>query len=124
MPQQAVDRCWELAANCPAYFLTEESYLLIRATIEPMKYLLIILSTALVNNVVLVKFLGLCPVMGVSSKLDSALGMGLATTFVLTLAALAAGAFCTAPAGPRIPAHSHFYFGNCGGSAVHRDGHA
>ncbi|MCB1860138.1 MAG: electron transport complex subunit RsxA [Chromatiaceae bacterium] len=54
-----------------------------------MKYLLIILSTALVNNVVLVKFLGLCPVMGVSSKLDSALGMGLATTFVLTLAALA-----------------------------------
>ncbi|MCB1831746.1 MAG: electron transport complex subunit RsxA, partial [Gammaproteobacteria bacterium] len=50
-----------------------------------MKYLLIILSTALVNNVVLVKFLGLCPVMGVSSKLDSALGMGLATTFVLTL---------------------------------------
>ena len=89
MPQQAVDRCWELAANCLAYFLTEESYLLIRATIEPMKYLLIILSTALVNNVVLVKFLGLCPVLGVSSKLDSALGMGLATTFVLTLAALA-----------------------------------
>ncbi|QEP45195.1 electron transport complex subunit RsxA [Ectothiorhodospiraceae bacterium BW-2] len=51
--------------------------------------MLIILSTALVNNVVLVKFLGLCPLMGVSSKLDSALGMGLATTFVLTLAALA-----------------------------------
>ncbi len=53
-----------------------------------MEYLLIILSTALVNNVVLVKFLGLCPFMGVSSKLDSALGMGLATTFVLTLAAV------------------------------------
>ncbi|MDJ0738545.1 MAG: electron transport complex subunit RsxA [Gammaproteobacteria bacterium] len=52
-----------------------------------MEYLLIILSTALVNNVVLVKFLGLCPLMGVSNKLDSALGMGLATTFVLTLAA-------------------------------------
>jgi electron transport complex protein RnfA len=52
-------------------------------------YLMIILGTALVNNVVLVKFLGLCPFMGVSSKLDSALGMGLATTFVLTLAALA-----------------------------------
>ncbi|MCB1756377.1 MAG: electron transport complex subunit RsxA [Gammaproteobacteria bacterium] len=51
-----------------------------------MEYLLIILSTALVNNVVLVKFLGLCPLMGVSNKLDSALGMGLATTFVLTLA--------------------------------------
>lgn len=51
------------------------------------EYLLLILATALVNNVVLVKFLGLCPFMGVSSKLDSALGMGLATTFVLTLAA-------------------------------------
>jgi electron transport complex protein RnfA len=54
-----------------------------------MEYFLLILSTALVNNVVLVKFLGLCPFMGVSNKLDSALGMGLATTFVLTLAAFA-----------------------------------
>ncbi|MGR9108126.1 MAG: electron transport complex subunit RsxA [Gammaproteobacteria bacterium] len=54
-----------------------------------MEYLLIILSTALVNNVVLVKFLGLCPLMGVSNKLDSALGMGFATTFVLTLSAFA-----------------------------------
>lgn len=53
------------------------------------EYLLIILTTALVNNVVLVKFLGLCPFMGVSNKLDSALGMGFATTFVLTLAAVA-----------------------------------
>ncbi|MCO6412202.1 MAG: electron transport complex subunit RsxA [Thiogranum sp.] len=53
------------------------------------EYLLLLLGTALVNNVVLVKFLGLCPFMGVSSKLDSALGMGLATTFVLTLAAVA-----------------------------------
>jgi len=52
-------------------------------------YLLILLSTALVNNVVLVKFLGLCPFMGVSNKLDSAVCMGLATTFVLTLAAVA-----------------------------------
>lgn len=42
----------------------------------------------MVNNVVLVKFLGLCPFMGVSKKLDSALSMGLATTFVLTLAAM------------------------------------
>ncbi len=52
-------------------------------------YLLLLLGTALVNNVVLVKFLGLCPFMGVSNKLDTALGMGLATTFVLTLAAVA-----------------------------------
>ena len=49
--------------------------------------LLMLLSTALVNNVVLVKFLGLCPVMGVSKSMDAALGMGLATTFVITLAA-------------------------------------
>lgn len=52
------------------------------------EYLLILLGTALVNNVVLVKFLGLCPFMGVSNKLDTALGMGLATTFVLTLASI------------------------------------
>lgn len=52
-------------------------------------FLLLVLGTALVNNVVLVKFLGLCPFMGVSNKLDTAVGMGLATTFVLTLAAAA-----------------------------------
>ncbi len=51
------------------------------------EYLLLLLSTALVNNVVLVKFLGLCPAMGVSKSMDAALGMGLATTFVITLAA-------------------------------------
>lgn len=50
---------------------------------------MLLLGTALVNNVVLVKFLGLCPFMGVSNKIDSAVGMGLATTFVLTLAAAA-----------------------------------
>lgn len=52
-------------------------------------YLLILLGTALVNNVVLVKFLGLCPFMGVSNKLSAALGMGFATSFVLTIAATA-----------------------------------
>lgn len=49
------------------------------------EYLLLLISTILVNNFVLVQFLGLCPFMGVSNKLDSALGMALATTFVLTL---------------------------------------
>jgi len=48
--------------------------------------LLILATTILVNNFILVHFLGLCPFMGVSGKLESALGMGLATTFVLTLA--------------------------------------
>lgn len=53
------------------------------------EFFLVLVSTALVNNVVLAKFLGLCPVMGVSKRMDGALGMGLATTFVLMLAALA-----------------------------------
>lgn len=49
------------------------------------EYALILLSTVLVNNFVLVKFLGLCPFMGVSRQLESAMGMAAATTFVLTL---------------------------------------
>ncbi|TAN47658.1 MAG: electron transport complex subunit RsxA [Methylococcaceae bacterium] len=52
------------------------------------EYLLILVSTILVNNFVLVKFLGLCPFLGVSRKLDTAMGMGLATTFVLTLSSI------------------------------------
>ncbi|MCJ8305114.1 electron transport complex subunit RsxA [Shewanella sp.] len=52
------------------------------------EYLLLLIGTVLVNNFVLVKFLGLCPFMGVSSKLESAIGMSMATTFVLTLASV------------------------------------
>ena len=52
------------------------------------KYALILISTVLVNNFVLVKFLGLCPFMGVSRKLETATGMGLATMFVLTLSSV------------------------------------
>lgn len=48
--------------------------------------LLLLFSTAIINNVVLVKFLGLCPFVGVTKKLDTAFGMGLATTFVITMA--------------------------------------
>jgi electron transport complex protein RnfA len=48
-------------------------------------YLLILISTVFVNNIVMVKILGLCPFMGVSKKLEAAIGMGAATTFVLTL---------------------------------------
>lgn len=54
------------------------------------EYALILLSTILVNNFVLVKFLGLCPFMGVSRKLETAIGMALATTFVLTLSSVSA----------------------------------
>jgi electron transport complex protein RnfA len=49
-------------------------------------YLLILISTVFVNNIVMAKILGLCPFMGVSKKLETAIGMGVATTFVLTLA--------------------------------------
>ncbi|WP_049721414.1 electron transport complex subunit RsxA [Gilvimarinus polysaccharolyticus] len=48
----------------------------------------ILLSAILVNNFVLVQFLGLCPFMGVSNKLETAIGMASATTFVLTLASI------------------------------------
>jgi electron transport complex protein RnfA len=49
------------------------------------EYALILISTILVNNFVLVKFLGLCPFMGGSKKMETAVGMAFATTFVLTL---------------------------------------
>ena len=48
-------------------------------------YLLILVATVFVNNIVMVKILGLCPFMGVSKKLEAAIGMSAATTFVLTL---------------------------------------
>lgn len=51
-------------------------------------YFLLFVGTVLVNNFVLVKFLGLCPFMGVSGKVETAAGMAMATTFVLTLASL------------------------------------
>ncbi len=52
------------------------------------EFALILVSTVLVNNFVLVKFLGLCPFMGVSRKLETATGMALATTFVLTISSI------------------------------------
>jgi len=54
------------------------------------EYALILVSTILVNNFVLVQFLGLCPFMGVSNKLETAMGMSFATTFVLTLSSVCA----------------------------------
>ena len=54
------------------------------------EYALILVGTVLVNNFVLVRFLGLCPFMGVSKNLEAAAGMSLATTFVLTLSSATA----------------------------------
>lgn len=50
---------------------------------------LIIISTVFVNNFVLARFLGLCPLMGVSKKVETSLGMGMAVTFVMTIASMA-----------------------------------
>jgi electron transport complex protein RnfA len=51
-----------------------------------MAYILIFITAIFVNNIVLSQFLGICPFLGVSKKVDSALGMGAAVAFVLTLA--------------------------------------
>ena len=51
------------------------------------EWLLILIGTVLVNNIVLTRFLGLCPLFGASNELDTAIGMGLATALVLTLTA-------------------------------------
>jgi len=48
-------------------------------------FILLLIVTALVNNVVLVNFLGLCPFIGTSGKVETAVGMGFAATFVMTL---------------------------------------
>ena len=53
------------------------------------QYLIIIVIAVLVNNYVLAKFLGICPFLGVSKKLDSAFGMSVAVTFVMALATAA-----------------------------------
>jgi electron transport complex protein RnfA len=53
-----------------------------------MNLILIFIAAAITNNFVLTYFLGICPFLGVSRRLESALGMGFATTFVMTLAAV------------------------------------
>ena len=53
-----------------------------------MEYILLIISAVLVNNVVLVQFLGICPFLGVSNKIETSIGMGVAVIFVMSLANL------------------------------------
>jgi electron transport complex protein RnfA len=53
-----------------------------------MQYILLIISAVLVNNVVLVQFLGICPFLGVSNKTETSIGMGVAVIFVMSLANL------------------------------------
>ena len=53
-----------------------------------MQVILIFISAAIVNNFVLAYFLGICPFLGVSKRVDTAVNMGLATTFVMSLSAV------------------------------------
>ena len=53
------------------------------------KFLIILMTSVLVNNYVLVRFLGICPFLGVSKKLNQAVGMGIAVTFVMLMATAA-----------------------------------
>ncbi|MCR4303675.1 MAG: electron transport complex subunit RsxA [Gallionella sp.] len=53
------------------------------------EYILLMISAALVNNVILARFLGLCSFMGVTTRIDTAVGMGMATTFVITVSSMA-----------------------------------
>ncbi len=53
-----------------------------------MEYLLLLIGSILVNNFIMSQFLGICPFLGVSKKLETALGMGMAVTFVMALASL------------------------------------
>ncbi len=53
-----------------------------------MAYILIIITAIFVNNIVLSQFLGICPFLGVSKKIETATGMGMAVAFVLTIATI------------------------------------
>lgn len=53
-----------------------------------MEYIIMIISAVLVNNIILAQFLGICPFLGVSSKINTSVGMGAAVLFVMTLATL------------------------------------
>ena len=53
-----------------------------------MEYLIIIISTIFINNIVLAKFLGICPFLGISKNTSTALGMGGAVVFVMTLSTI------------------------------------
>lgn len=55
-----------------------------------MEYFVIIISAIFVNNIILAQFLGICPFLGVSSKVTTSLGMGAAVTFVLVIASISA----------------------------------
>ena len=86
--------------------------------------LLILISSALVSNVVLSQFLGLCPFLGVSKKVETAAGMGTAVIFVITLSSGVAGSnlqiYSDAFEHP-VSADDRIYPRHCGAGTVRRN---
>ena len=82
--------------------------------------LLIAIGSALVNNVVLSQFLGLCPFLGVSKKVDTAAGMGAAVLFVITIASAVTNLISTNRF--NILKYDRIYPGNRSISTVRRNG--
>ncbi len=81
-----------------------------------MEYILIFISAIFVNNIVLSQFLGICPFLGVSKKVETAMGMSAAVAFVLTIATIVTlpdSEVCVGCFRIGILADNHFYPGHC-----------
>ena len=74
-----------IASMVESVHKTKDNPPLLSTLLNMTSYLLLLIAAVFINNIVLVKILGLCPFMGVSKSLEAAISMGLATTFVLTL---------------------------------------
>ena len=88
-------------------------------------YIFIDYRHPLINNFVLVKFLGLLPFMGVSKKFETAVGMGLATMFVLTVASLVhilVDHYILIPLNATFFTYISVYFSYCCSGAIYRNG--
>ena len=75
-----------------------------------MEYILIFISAIFVNNIVLSQFLGICPFLGVSKKVETAMGMSAAVAFVLTIATIEV---CVGRFRIGVLTDNHFYSGYC-----------
>ncbi len=81
-----------------------------------MEYILIFISAIFVNNIVLSQFLGICPFLGVSKKVETAMGMSAAVAFVLTIATIVTfliQKFVLDAFGLGYFTDNHFYSGYC-----------
>ena len=78
-----------------------------------MEYILIFISAIFVNNIVLSQFLGICPFLGVSKKVETAMGMSAAVAFVLTIATIPHSEVCAGCVRTGILADDYFHSGDC-----------